>query len=138
MTKQSFKNGLSLKESRLTFWFKEVGPNMKNWAGDAFRTYVGQGIEERNIVKIIAGVPMLIASVLAEASDYGFAGIADEPMEATNSRIGRDVDKIKQNHVRHPIRTVLSGTRLITSVPMDIGDDIFGFTHGTPSKTLAI
>jgi hypothetical protein len=107
---------------------------MKNWAADAIDTYVVQGVEEGNIVKIVAGVPMLIASVFAEAPDYGFAGVADEPMEATNSRIGRDIEKIKENNIRHPIRTVLSGARLVTSAPMDIGDDIFGFTH----KTLAV
>lgn len=123
-------------------WTKErrllrlkVAENMKTWAGDAGSTYLSNPAKERDPVKMGVGAVMAGASLVFEAPDYLWAGVANDSLEApTGSRTMRDLKGIATNHVRHPIRTVLSGLRLLSDVPMDGVDALFGFRHGTRSK----
>lgn len=132
-------NGVSLRESRSIHLFKEVGSNLKEWGSDAGSTYIAQGWKEGDPIKMIAGIPMGLASVFTEASDYALAGIADQKLEASGElRTWRDIKEIGTNNVRHPIKTVLSGLRLISDIPMDGGDALFGFKHGTRARLLEL
>lgn len=131
MFRKSDTAGFSTRESRTLNLFKEVGPNIGTWGKDVGSTYLAQGWKEKDPIKVVAGVPMAAASTLFESLDYVYAGIADQKLETpTGSRTLRDIKEIGTNHVRHPIRTVLSGLRLISDVPMDIADGVIGFKHG--------
>lgn len=133
------RNGFCLSESRMTHWFKEVGSNVGTWAKDAGSTYLAQGVQEKDPIKIAAGIPMAAGSALFESFDYLYAGIVDERMDVpTHTRTGRDVGLIMKNNVRHPVRTVLSGLRLLTDLPMDAGDVLFQFKHNSYATRSAI
>lgn len=134
-----FKSGIHSKESRLIGLFKEVGPNIGTWGKDVGQTYLAQGWQEKDPLKVVAGIPMAAGSALFESFDYLYAGIADEKMDPPmGSRTGRDIGLIMKNNVRHPIRTVLSGFRLFTDLPMDAGDILFRFKRGSAATRSAV
>lgn len=81
---------------------------------------------------------MAALSLLFEAPDYVYAGIVDEKLKTPEGTLtGRDIKKIVTNNVRHPIRTLLSGIRLISDVPMDIADTMLGFKHNSTAMIQA-
>ena len=136
MTKQRF-SASAYGESRILCLFKELGPNVKTWGNDVGSTYIAQGFKEKDPIKQVTGIPMAVGSALFELPDYLWAGAVDEKLNnAEDIRTWRDIKAIGRNNVRHPIRTVLSGLRLISDVPMDVGDKLFGFKHRSSVASL--
>jgi len=83
---------------------------------------------------------MAAASAVFELPDYLWAGVANDPLAPPNdqSRTWRDIKSIGAKNVRHPIKTVLSGLRLFSDVPMDGIDRAFGFREETHSEVQRI
>jgi hypothetical protein len=134
-----FQNGSSLRENRPVFIGREIGSNARTWFDDVNGTYIQQGIREKDPIKIGVGIPMAVASTFTELGDYLMAGAADQRLEPPSGLMGRtrrDIAAIAQNNIRHPIRTVLSGVRLISDVPMD-GVDVFAdYRHGSRASLI--
>ena len=133
------RNGFALRESRMIFWFKEVGSNVGTWGKDVGSTYLAQGVQERDPIKMVAGIPMAAGSAFFEGLDYLYAGVVDERLSPpSGTRVGRDISAIMKNNVVHPIRTIVSGVRLIGDIPLDIGDAAFRFKHNSYATRAAI
>lgn len=108
---------------------------MREYWNDTKTTYIKNPIAEKDPLKVGVGALMALTSIPFELPDYAAAGIANESVKApTGTRTWRDIKSMANNNVRHPIRTVLGGLRLIGDVPRDGIDLLFGFRHGTRSQ----
>jgi len=120
-------------EKRPLHLFRELGPNIKTWGKDVNDTYLTGAWKSKDPIKRAAGLPMAAASTFFESLDYVYAGIADDHLEAPDggiaARTRRDIGDIVKNNIRHPIRTLFGGLRLLTDVPMDTVDLLAGYRH---------
>jgi hypothetical protein len=115
------------KESRLTFWFQEVGSNVKTYGSDLGQEYITGPYKKNDAIQMITGPVMAAASVILEGTDQIVAGVVDTKLEPPSGALGRmrrDGKELLTDIVRlRPIKAITDVFRLATSdLLLDVGD----------------
>ncbi len=117
-------------ESRLAYWFQELGPNLKTYGSDLGQEYLA-GFKKGDPIQMITGPVMAAASILLEGPDQLIAGVVDkklEPPRGALGRIRRDTGAlIKDVLTLHPFKAAADAFRLPGSALLDAGDTIGRF-----------
>ena len=121
-------------EARLIFWFKEVGPNIKEYGGDVWDQYLAGPYKRRDPIQAIMGPPMAFLSLIGEGTDQLVAGTVDQKLQRPNGFLGRMnrdgrefLDNIGDGSF---IKAAVTGFRLATwDLLLDGGDAAGGFRN---------
>jgi hypothetical protein len=126
-------------EHRLLNAFKEVGPNVKEWAADVNDHYLTGPWERKDPIQIATGPLMAGASALFEGTDQIWSGMVDQKLERPHGMLGRfrrDTRLFLKNvFTLHPLRAIGDGFRLVLADPiLDGGDLLGGFRNDEVSR----
>lgn len=120
-----------LAEHRLTGVFREVGSNLENWGKSTADKYIGQPVEQGNVIKTALGTVAAVGSLILEAPDALVAGALDNKVDFDRSglRTTRDLGMFTKNVLTlHWLRAATDGWRIATTdLPLDLVDTVGGF-----------
>ncbi len=132
-------------EHRLLSFFREMGPNVKEYWNDVKKEY-GGAIKNGDALQKGLGVVGGASSLFFEGTDQLWAGLVDkkvEPPQGPAGRIVRDTKEFLNDVVTlHPLRAASDVFRGISGIPMDAIDLVGGFhqgyNHATRSQVQAL
>lgn len=132
-TENAMKRYMSciIGESRCIHWFKEVGPNLRDYGRDLSQEYVTGPYKRHDTIQKITGPVMAAASAILEGPDQIIAGAVDKKLEPPHGVLGRmrrdSGEFLKDAVTLHPIRALTDVFRLATSdLLLDAGDLVGG------------
>ncbi len=129
---QPYSRTSGTRESRLTFWFKEVGPNVRT-LGERIKADTKEAFTEKDPIKL-ALLPIVEATrVIVDGPNALFGGVIDAKLEYGSDyrTIAEAGATVKNLATLHPLRALNHAWNTLTVWPLDIATAVSGIGHGT-------